>query len=231
MRIITLPTVFLSLLFIGVADTRAQDPPEFKMPCPQVLQLGLNKFMNAYGEKTGDYSTYGQKQAFSYYVDCRRPENDKLASQLSEARRLQVDTVRDELQKIGDASWSNAYLVAGGGTLYGLASVGAYAEREDFITALIKDLKLERSQRAARRSANASLARVRRSLVGISSMPDLAEWDEESRPRHAELYRTNINSIEDAVTVLTKLIRILPDRAARQVARKMDGELSAGIEE
>jgi hypothetical protein len=229
-RTVNLPIALVLLLFC-VVEVRAQDPPEFKMPCPQVLRLGLNKFVNEYGEKTGDYSTYGQKQAFIYYVDCRRPENDKLASQLPEARRSQVDAVRSELSKLGDASWSNAYLIAGGGTLYGLASVSAYAEREDFITAFIKELKFETPQRAARRSANVSLARVRRSLAGMSGMPDLTDWDEESRPRHAELYRSNINSMKEAVTVLTRLIRILPDRAARQVARKMDGELSAGVEE
>lgn len=230
-RIVNLPIVFLSLLLMSAAEVRPQDRPEFKMPCPEVLQLGLNKFVNAYGEKTQDYSTYGMKQAFSYYVDCRRPDNDKLANQLSDARRSQVDTVRSELSKIGNASWSNAYLVAGGGTMYGLGSVGAYAEREDFMTAFIKELKLERPQRSARRIANVSLTRVRRSLAGMSRMPDLAEWDEESRPRHAELYRTNINSIKNAVAVLTRLITSLPDRAARQVARQMDGELAAGIEE
>jgi hypothetical protein len=230
-RIVNLPIVFLSLLFLYTGNIRAQDRPEFKMSCPEVLKLGLNKFVNAYGEKTGDYSTYGQKQAFSYYVDCRRPGNDKLASQLSDARSSQVDIVRSELSKLGNASWSNAYLVAGGGTLYGLASVGAYAEREDFMTAFIKELRLVRPQRAARRSANVSLARVGRSLAGMSRMPDLAEWDEESRPRHAELYRSNINSIKDAVTVLTRLIRLLPDNAAEQVARQMDSELAAGIEE
>lgn len=230
-RIVNLPTIFLSLMLLGVADVRPQDRPEFKMPCAEVLQYGLDKFLTAYGEKTQDYSTYGMKQAFSHYVDCRRPDNDKLANQLSDARRSQVDTVRSELSKIGNASWSNAYLVAGGGTTYGLGSVGAYAEREDFMTAFIKELKWERPQPAARRIANASLTRVRRSLASMSRVPDLAEWDEESRPRHAELYRTNINSIKNAVAVLTRLIRSLPDRAARQVAQQMDGELAAGIEE
>lgn len=225
------PIIFLSLLLLCVTEESAQDRPEFKMSCQEVLQLGLNKFVNAYGEKTQDYSTYGQKQAYSYYVDCRRPDNDRLTRQLSEVRRQQVDAVRSELSKLGNASWSNAYLVAGGGTLYGLGSVSAYAAREDFMTTFIRDLQLERPQRAARRRANSRLAKVRRSLAGISRTPDLVEWDEESRPRHAELYRSNIDSIKDAVTILTRLIRVLPDMAAGQLARQMDSELSAGLDE
>jgi hypothetical protein len=231
MRTLGLVVVFPLLVLLCLTDARTQEPSEFKMPCPEVLQLGLNRFVNAYGEKTQDYSTYGQKQAYSYYGECRRPDNDKLASQLSEVRRQQVNSVRDELGKIGDASWSNAYLVAGGGTLYGLAGVAAYAAREDFMTTLIRSVHFEKPQPAARRRANVRLARVRRSLTGTSRLPDLGEWDEESRPRHAELYRNNINSIKEAIARLTEVIRLLPDRAAGQVAGQMDSELSAGLEE
>lgn len=61
-------TLVRSILFLFIflrcpAVNRSQDPPEFKMPCPEVLKLSLNKFVDAYGEKTQDYSTYGQKQA------------------------------------------------------------------------------------------------------------------------------------------------------------------------
>ncbi len=38
-------------------------------PARKFLKLGLDKFVNLYGEKTEDCSTYGQKRAFSYYVD------------------------------------------------------------------------------------------------------------------------------------------------------------------
>ncbi|MGI8836044.1 MAG: hypothetical protein ACR2H4_05335 [Pyrinomonadaceae bacterium] len=55
------------------------------------MKLGLNKFVNLYGEQTQDYSTYGQKQAFTYYVDCLRPENDKRKLASTDVSRKQVD--------------------------------------------------------------------------------------------------------------------------------------------
>ena len=180
-RLLLLPLLLLAF----VHSARAAQDPEFKLPCPQVLQLGLEKFVNLYGEKTGDYSTYGMKQGFSYYTDCRRPDNDKRVQVLSAASRKQVDEVRDKLSDIGSASWSNAYITAGGGTLYGLGSVGAYAEREDFMTMLIAALiKSEASQPqqlpAARRRANRAMDRARRSLPSARA-PSLESWTGESR--------------------------------------------------
>jgi len=228
--------IFLSLLILAfIQSARAQDDPQFKLPCPQVLKLGLNKFVNLYGEKTNDYSTYGQKQAFSYYVDCRRPDNDKRAQELSDARRKQVDEVRDKLSGIGNASWSNAYIIAGGGTLYGLASVGAYAEREDFIAGLIAALiKSESSQQnrspAARRRANLALARARRSLPGPGA-PDLDSWSGESRAEMLSRYRSNVKEMRVAFDRLRVIVRLLPDRPAELLARQIETEISAGLEE
>ncbi len=72
------------MLTLSGAVYGAQDQPEFKMPCEQVLKLGLDKFVDVYGEKTQDYSKYGQKEAYSYYVGCKRPANDSRAQQLPE---------------------------------------------------------------------------------------------------------------------------------------------------
>jgi hypothetical protein len=228
--------IILPLLILGfVQSARAQDEPQFKLPCPQVLKLGLNKFANLYGEKTGDYSTYGQKHAFSYYVDCRRPDNDKRTGRLSEARRKQVDEVRDKLSEIGNASWSNAYIIAGGGTLYGLASVGAYAEREDFMSRFVAALiKSEASQHnrlpAARRRANLAIARVRRALPGPGA-PALDSWSDESRTEMLNRYRSNVKEIRGAFERLRTIVRMLPDRTAELLARQIESEVSAGLEE
>jgi hypothetical protein len=96
LNLLVLPV--LMLMLCGPVS-RTQNQPEFKMPCRDVLKLGLEEFMNAYGEKTQDYSTYGQKQAYSYYVECKRPANDNRAQRLSEWRRKQVDAVRDALNE------------------------------------------------------------------------------------------------------------------------------------
>jgi hypothetical protein len=225
-------TVLPLLMLICVQCVEAQDQPEFKMPCPEVLKLGLNKFMDVYGEKTDDYSTYGQKQAFSYYVDCKRPENDRRAEQLSETRRKDLDAIRNQLNQLGNASWSNAYVAAGGGTMYGLASVGAYAEREDFMTRLISALSpSEKRQPLARRRANTAVVRARRALPSVARIPNLDVWDDESRPEQVKNYRGNVKEIRDAFAQLVTIIGLLPDAAAELVAKQMEAEVSAGLEE
>ena len=229
--------IFLPLLILGfIQSARAQsDDPQFKMPCPQVLQLGLNKFVNLYGEQTNDYSTYGQKQAFSYYVDCLRPENDKRALVLSDVARKQVDEVRTRLGEVGDASWSNVYITAGGGTMYGLMSVGAFAAREDFMTRFVGALiKAESSQQnrvpAARRRANQAIERARRALPG-SGAPDLDSWGDDMRAEMLTRYRSNVKEIRTAFERLRILVRLLPDRPAELLARQIESEVTAGLEE
>ena len=229
--------IFLPLLILGfIQSARAQsDDPQFKMPCPQVLQLGLNKFVNLYGEQTNDYSTYGQKQAFSYYVDCLRPENDKRALVLSDVARKQVDEVRTRLGEVGDASWSNVYITAGGGTMYGLMSVGAFAAREDFMTRFVGALiKAESSQQnrvpAARRRANRAIEQARRALPG-SGAPDLDSWGDDMRAEMLTRYRSNVKEIRTAFERLRILVRLLPDRPAELLARQIESEVTAGLEE
>lgn len=206
-----------------------QDRTQFKMPCAQVLQLGLDKFMDAYGEQTQDYSTYGQKQAFGYYVDCKRPANDKHAAQLPASARHQVDQIRRSLQEIGDASWSNEYINAGGGTMYSLASVGAYAVREDFISTLITAMLKPRKEPLARRRANAALREARR-LVPLNSQPDLEYWDAGDRPEQLKRYRANVSAITNALAIINRLVPLLSDSAAELTARRAADELDTGME-
>jgi hypothetical protein len=228
--------IILPLLLLGfVQGARAAQDPEYKMPCPQVLKLGLDKFADLYGEKTNDYSTYGMKQAFNYYVDCRRPDNDKRMQALPEASRNEVNEVREKLSDIGNASWSNAYIIAGGGTLYGLASVGAYAEREDFMTTFIAALiKAEASPSirapVSRRRANVALARARRSLP-TPGAPALESWTGDSRAEMLTRYRSNVKEMRSVFARLQAIVRLLPDRPAELLARKMEGEVSAALEE
>ena len=170
---ITLPLLLLA--FAPVAFAQDDERPEFKMPCQQALKLGLEKFTDAYGVKTQDYSTVGQKQAFEYWANCKRPANDALAAKLLsaryklgvyEAKRQQIDDAREEFNKFGSALWGLKYYEEGGGTMWGLISVGAYAERENFMETLIRTLAMpERRLPRARRSVNANLAKIQRWLA------------------------------------------------------------------
>ena len=223
--------VFLLLMCAPCVWAQGEREQEFKMPCPEVLKLGLNKFMNVYGDKTGDASTYGMKEAFAYYVDCRRPANDALAKKLTEAKRKQADTIRDDLSKIGNNAWDLAYLSAGGGTMYGLLRVGAYADREDFMTKLIGALNDERKQATARRRANASISKAKRTLAHWAQMPKLEAYGEESLAEKRKRYRDNVKEMQAAVARLNTMIAALPDRAAELAAKRVAEELEAEVGE
>jgi hypothetical protein len=221
---------FALAVLLSFGPSAPQDQPEFKMPCAEVVKLGLDKFMDVYGEKTQDYSTYGQKQGFSYYVDCKRAANDERARNLSPVQREQVDAIRDLLQEIGNASWGNIYIEAGGGTMYGLASVGAYAVREDVMASIIARMATPKDGRARRR-ANLALRRARRALPSISRAVELEHWDEASRADQLKAYRGNVNAIRNGFTKLEAIIRLLPDRAADIAAHRLEDEVSEDLEE
>ena len=226
-----MPIYALSLaLLLSVGSFASQDQPEFKMPCAEVVKLGLDKFMDAYSEKTQDYSTYGQKQGFSYYVDCKRAANDERARNLSPVQREQVNAIRDILQEIGNASWGNVYIEAGGGTMYGLASVGAYAVREDVMASIIARMTMPNDGRARRR-ANLALRRARRALPSVSSPVELEHWDEASRADQLKSYRSNVSAIRNGFTKLEGIVRLLPDRAADIAAHRLEDEISADVPE
>ena len=228
---IALPVILLAAAAPGA---RAQDErPEFKMPCEQVLKLGLDKFMDVYGERTQDYSNFGMKSAFAYWVDCKRPVNDALAAQrLSEERRKQVEAAREELNKLGNALWSLRYFESGGGTMWSLASVGAYAERENYMESFIKALGLpERKSLRSRRAANNHLARIERLLGASARQPftDGVEADEVAQQK--QLYQETIKETRESLAQLKKLISALPDAAAAHMAAHMAAETKNALED
>lgn len=208
--------------------------PDFKMPCKQVLKLGLEKFTEAYGKRTEDYSSAGQKMAFEYYVNCKRPANDELAHRslsaiypigMYEARRIQVDDTREELNKFGAALWNLRYAEAGGGTMWGLIAANAYADREDFMETFIRALAAsDKKAPRLRQRANASLARVQRWLTSRNRKPftEGSETDEVSSRK--DLYRQTMTEAKDALAKLRTILQDLPDLAAERLATRMASE-------
>jgi hypothetical protein len=227
--------ITLALLLLSSAPllARAQsdeEAPKFKMPCQQVLRLGLNKFTNLYGEKTNDYSTYGMKQAFAYYVDCKRPENDARANRLTAERRRQSDEVREALMKLGNAAWTMRYIAEGGGTMWGLASVGAYAERENYMATIIAAFAMpEKKQPVLRRRADASIKRALGLLNRWSRTPKLQFAAPEDAANQRTSYQDSVKEAREASSRLQALINALPDAGAERTAKRMADELVAAF--
>jgi hypothetical protein len=221
---IVLPVLLLA--FAPMAYSQDDERPEFKMPCQEVLKLGLEKFMDVYGDKTQDYSTAGQKQGFEYWVNCKRPANDALAAErLSEERRKQVDAAREVFNKFGASLWSLRYYEEGGGTMWGLISVGAYAERESFMETFIRALAApERRSVRARRRVNSNLARIQRWLTNGDRKP-FTEYSEPGEiTEHKKYYQETIKETQGALAQLRDLLSALPDAAAERLATQMASE-------
>jgi hypothetical protein len=225
--------LLLPLLLLSAAASQAlaqeQEGPKFKMPCQQVLRLGQDKFMEVYGERTQDYSTYGQKEAFGHYAECKRADNDAHALSLTPERRRQADEARAALSKLGNAAWTMQYVAAGGGTMWGLARVGAYAAREDYMATIIKALaEPERKQPLLRRRANASLRRAQSLLARWSRPPKLEFASREELANQRKMYQGSVRDARAAFAQLQTLVAALPDDAAERAAKRMVDELDVG---
>src|SRR5205085_3005120 len=230
---IALPIILL-LTFTSGVYTQDDEKAEFSMPCDQVVKLGLEKFTKAYGDKKQDFSTAGQKQAFEYYVNCKRPANDALAAKLLyvgnglgvyEAKRGQLEDVREELNKYGEALWTLRYAEEGGGTMWGLVAANAYADREDFMETLIKTLAApERRSLRAKRRVNLSLARIQRWLSSYKRKPFTETSDPNDVVSNKKLYQDTMKEAQAALTQLRSILRDLPDLAAERLAARMAEE-------
>lgn len=226
-------TLTLSLLGLAGVAYAQDERPEFKMPCTQVLKLGLDKFVDVYGKRTGDYSNAGQKEAFTYYVKCKRPANDELASKLLhagnglgayEAKRIQIDDVRTQLNKFGEALWTLRYAEEGGGTMWGVVAANAYAAREDFMETFIKTLSSERKSPRARQHVNLSLARIERWLNSPKRKPFTENEDPNDVVENKKLYEQTMKDARKTLAELRNTLSALPDFAARRLATQMAEE-------
>jgi hypothetical protein len=219
-------SLLLLLAFAPLIRAQDDERPEFKMSCQEALKLGFNKFIDVYGEKTQDYSTVGQKQAFEYWVNCKRPVNDALAAaRLSDEQRQKVNAAREEFNKFGTALWGLRYLEEGGGTMWGLISVGAYAERENFMETLIKTLALpERKSARSRRNVSANLAKIERWLANGDRKPFTEGSEPEDITQRKQSYQETIKETRDALAGLRGILSQLPDAAAARLAAEMASE-------
>jgi hypothetical protein len=235
MRKLILRIILPVLLLAFVPYARAQDErPEFKMSCQEVLRLGLEKFTEIYGEKTQDYSTAGQKAAFEYYVNCKRPANDALAAKILsaayrigayEAKRQQIDDTREALNKFGAALWTLRYAEEGGGTMWGLVAANAYADREDFMETLIKSLAgPDKKSTLARQRVSASLARIQRWLSARNRKPFTENKDQNDVVSDKKLYQETMKDAKDSLAQLRNILGDLPDLAAERLAARMVSE-------
>lgn len=227
--LLTLPLLLLA--HAPAAYAQDEERPEFKMPCQEALKLGLDKFIDVYGEKTQDYSTFGQKQAFGYWANCKQQANDAFATKsLTEDKRKQVSAAREEFNKFGSALWNLRYLEEGGGTMWGLISVSAYASRENYMESFIKTLSLpDRKSPRARQNVNANLARIQRWLANGDRQPYTDGSEPEDVAQRKQGYQEAIKETQDALAKLRALLDELPDAVASHLAKEMAKETKSAL--
>ncbi len=216
----------LSLLCFQVAQAapkapKAVEPTEsgFSMPVAQVVRLGQNKFIEIYSAKTHAESTQGQMAGYSYYAQSKQIDNDAHARFLSAARRQQIVSIRDDLGQLGDAAWSMTEIQAGGGTMWKLMSVGAYADREDEMAGIIAAMKQPRQNAYARRRASILLARTQHELAQLKNA-HIKSYDGGSTVDAQRSFKMSWNEAQTATSQLRNLAAALPDNTAREVAQR-----------
>jgi hypothetical protein len=151
---------------------------------------------------------------------------------LTEEKRRQVETAREEFNKFGTALWGLRYLEEGGGTMWGLVSVGAYAERENFMESFINLLAApDRKSPRARKKVNTSLAKIQRWLAGNNRKPFTEGSEPETVTTRQDSYRETIKETQDALAKLRDLLSGLPDTAAARLAAKMASEAKNALDD
>jgi hypothetical protein len=139
--------------------------------------------------------------------------------------RGQIDDVRDGLNRYGAALWTLRYAEEGGGTMWGLIGVGAYAGREDFMETFIKTLAASgRKSPLARRRVAASLARIQRWLTSDKRKPFTENSDPNDVVSDKKLYQDTMKEAQGALTGLRSILNDLPDTAADRLAARMAEE-------
>lgn len=204
------------LSLVVTVPCRAQDPPRLKMPCAQVVRLGLDKFQERFSAVTHDDSTAGMIAACDQYYECWRRVNDANARALPARRQQQVRQIRQALDALAETGFDYTDIASGGGTLWRINAATETAAREDVLGALIADLRwLPSPSRAARRRAETNLAAARKSLTSLAHphSPD------PERPASLSAYPRSYAASRAALARLTALVRALPDAPARRVAR------------
>ena len=189
--------------------------------------MGLDRYVARYTAVAHDDSTAGNIRACDAYARCRRSLNDAQARTLSPARQAQVMQVRRSLDALAGASYEYTYLSDYGGTMWAALEAGDHAAREDFLAALIADLRRPfPSSPRTRRQADVALRSARRSLAGMHALQgDSAATMDRALLRQ---YRSRTYpAAQAAFTQLTTLIALLPDVTARHVAREVRQELAA----
>lgn len=189
--------------------------------------MGLDKYVARYMAATHDDSTAGNIQACDSYAQCRRSANNARARALFPVRRDQVAQVRRTLDILADACDLYTYLSAGGGTMWSQMAAGEHAVREDFLAALIADLRRPASRSStARRQAEAALRAARQSFHSLR-VPR-AEGAATMDASYLSQYRTHTYpAAQVAFARLQTLIASLPDASARRTAQEAQKVLAA----
>src|SRR5687768_2276041 len=192
---IKFPVSLAWMMLFAVLVLGSQDQPELKMPCPEVVKLGLDKFMNVYGEKTNDFSTVGMKQGFGYYVGCKRWANNERASKPANQRHTR-HVGRHWFCELGQR-------VHRGGRWNDVRSCARQCLRGARRSDGVCDCGHGHAGRwTSRRRANLALRRARRALPGVTQAVELEHWDESSRAEQLKRYRENVNAIRNGFTKL-----------------------------
>jgi len=123
-------------LAFGRAPAAAEGPRRFGKSHAQIVEMGLEKWMEFQGSKAGQ-STAAMNEGMSAYREALRWRNDRLAPRAPRALRGRVAALRPLLVSFTADMMQAGYYVAGGGTIWSNFHAATLVESEETLHRLL----------------------------------------------------------------------------------------------
>jgi hypothetical protein len=167
----------------------------------QALKAGPGKLT----ELLGDESENGMDEAALLYAAAKRLETETSLAARDLSLVLQLDLLRGPLARFEDEAMSMAYIIAGGGTMWGHQAARNAAGREDLLADIAKDMPLKESDDP---QPSKAWAKVKEEVEKLALPQDTADLDPEA-PKQFALQK---QKLLDAWEALDYAIYTLPPK-------------------
>ena len=182
----------------------AQDAREKPEPIP--MSEALKKGADNLTENTG-LSEAGQDRAFRIYAAARRIETEHALAEKDVKLVLALEEWREALTNCRADFLSLAYIVEGGGTMYGHAQTRDCAAVEDFLSNLAKRLPLEEKGKGDAKA-------IKQVDDTMGYVKKLKPFDKETKSEFVEKIKETNQHFE----ILKGMISEIPGEDARKIA-------------
>ncbi|HEY3379408.1 MAG TPA: hypothetical protein VGL77_18170 [Armatimonadota bacterium] len=197
------------------SDALAKDPIT-GLTAEKAVELGANRFVDLYGEKTQDETTIGMCGAALTYAQLRRYINDCATVKRTKKQQALIMTVRSCCIEIMTAYINVDEASSGGGTIHRVEWASGMIEVETTLGKVILSMEKPKPDPQGRRAA----AKIFTALIAnLHKLPTAYADDPESRNSWREQHDEAMRQLRAALPKLYRLLQALPDNSCSSLAR------------